>query len=419
MPESVPQIPKAFFNNIGEMTLGEIAYVVASSYLGDDIPPGELKSIVDYAFAFETPIVRISDDVYILELFHGPTLTVKDYGARFMARLIRFLDTRKGAVCRNVLVATTGNTGAAAASGLYRIEGVNVSVLYPRGVLSREQTAQFTAMGENIHPIEVGGTVEDCKRLVQQAIGDSSLANLNLTGANSINVARLLPQIAFSMYAYGRLVNMGVKDADKAIYSMPCGNCSNLVAAVMARHMGLPAGLLVAAANANNQIAPLMADSSVAVTCNGAVSPSRDVVPPMHTLARAMDMSYPSGWPRMLSLFNGDLAALGREVCAAAPVDDDTIAATINGLRATNGYTIDPQGAVALAAARSCMRPGIPTVVFATGHPAKQMELMTRITGARIELPPHFARGMNPRRHSAIIPPTLPALRKHLSSLNN
>lgn len=408
MPEILPAIPKAFYNNICEMTLPEIAYVIATTLLGDDVPASALKQIVDDSFAFDAPLIQLSENLYVLELFHGPTLTFKDYGARAMARLLRFLDSRKGRHSRNVLVATTGNTGAAAANGLFKIEGINVAVLYPRGVLSRAQTAQFTALGENIHPIEVAGSVEDCKRLVQSAIGDTSLDTFNLTGANSINIARLLPQIAFAMHAYARLKEAGVKNADEAVYSMPCGNCSNLVATVMAKRMGLPTGTIVAATNINDQLRPLtMGHEGSAV--------SR----PVSTFAPAIDMAYPSGWPRLKSLYNGNLEELRKEVCCAPPVDNDRIADTINTFRARYSYTIDPQGAVAAAAAMPYAESGQPTVVFATGHPAKQLDIMTRITGSAIELPVQLTHFMSLRRHSTIIPPTIPALRKHLSSLKN
>ncbi len=408
MPQVLPHFPQAFFNNISEMTLADIAYVVATTLLGDDVPAAELKSITADSFAYEAPMKELGDNHYVLELFHGPTLTFKDYGARFMARLMRYLDRRSGNVRRNVLVATTGNTGSAAANGLFRLEGISVSVLYPKGYLSKSQTAQFTALGENIHPIEVAGNVEDCKRLVQQAISDESMQNYHLTGANSINVARILPQIAFTMYAYSRLKALGVKNAEAAMYSMPCGNCSNLVAAVMAKRMGVPGGRLVAATNANDQLRALM---------SGAEGGPRHC--PVKTFTPSIDMSYPSGWPRLSSLYDGKLELMRREIICAPAVSDELIADTVTDLRRRFGYTIDPHGAVAYAAAEACREPGVPVVSFATGHPAKQLDIMTRITGAAIELPVQLTRFMSLRRHSSIIPPTLPALRKHLLNLNN
>ncbi|MCM1066034.1 MAG: threonine synthase [Muribaculaceae bacterium] len=406
MPESLPRIPKALFNNIGEMSLPEIAFVVANSLLADDVPPEKLKAIVDDSFSFEAPLVQLDEHRYVLELFHGPTLTFKDFGARFMARLMSYLDSRRGGVKRNVLVATTGNTGAAAANGMLRLGGINVTVLYPKGRLTKAQTAQFTALGENIHPVEVAGTVEDCKRLVQEALADESLRDYHLTGANSINIARLLPQITFAMHAYSQLLALGESNADRATLAMPCGNCSNLVASLMARRMGLPTGPIIAATNANDQLRSLLA-----------IGAPVGKPTPKATYARAIDMCVPSGWPRLASLFDGDPGKMSGEVICATPVSDDEIASTINDLRARFGYTIDPHGAVAYCAGAREGAPDAPMVAFATGHPAKQLDIMTRITGSAIELPVQLTRFMTVRRSSAIMAPTLPALKKHLQNL--
>lgn len=405
MPAELPLIPKAYFNNIGEMTLREIAFVVANSFFGQDIDSATLKSIVDESFAFDAPMHLIGDDTYVLELFHGPTLTFKDYGARFMARLMRAIDAN-ASYRRNVLVATTGNTGAAAANGLFKLDGISVTVLYPKGQLTRAQTAQMTALGENIHPIEIAGTVEDCKRLVQSAIADPALNDYHLTGANSINIARLLPQITFSLYAYAHLKALDVHGAENACYAMPAGNISNVVAAAMAKRIGCPMGPIIAATASNNQLAPLLAGEQ------------RYRTTPVSTLAPSIDMSCPSGWPRLLHLYNGDLAAIRRDISAPDGISDQVIADTINGLRSLHGYTIDPHGAVAYAAMQGMGLTGVPKVVFATGHPAKQLDIMTRITGAAIEMPHQLTRFMSVKRNPTIIPPTLPALKRHLHSIN-
>lgn len=405
MPAELPLLPQAYFNNIGEMTLREIAFVVANSFFGQDIDSATLKSIVDDSFAFDAPMHLIGDNTYVLELFHGPTLTFKDYGARFMARLMRAIDAHSSC-CRNVLVATTGNTGAAAANGLFKLDGISVTVLYPKGQLTRAQTAQMTALGENIHPIEIVGTVEDCKRLVQSAIADPTLNDYHLTGANSINIARLLPQITFSLYAYAQLKAMEVHGAENACYSMPAGNISNVVAAAMAKRIGCPMGMIIGATAANNQLAPLIAGEE------------RHRTKPISTLAPSIDMSCPSGWPRLLHLYNGDLDAIRRDISAPEGISDEVIAKTINDLRSLHGYTIDPHGATAYAALQRVDTGNVPKVVFATGHPAKQLDIMTRITGAAIEMPHQLTRFMAVKRNPIIIPPTLPALKKHLHSIN-
>lgn len=407
MPKSLPAIPKALFNTISDMSLKEIAYVAITSLLGDDVPPEELKTIVDSAFAFDAPLRKLDDNIYVLELFHGPTLTFKDYGARFMAHLMRFLDRQKSDTTRNVLVATTGNTGGATANGFYGLDGVNVAVLYPKGRLNRTQISQFTSLGENIHPLEVAGTVEDCKNLIQQAMADPTLTASNLTGANSINIARLLPQIAFPMHAYARLREAGISNADKAVYAMPCGNLSNLVGTVMAKRMGLPTGKLIAATNSNDQLSKLM---------SGAPDNDRKQTP-RHTMAPSIDMSFPSGWPRLKKLYDGKLDDMAGDIIAAPPTNDMQIAETIKELRQQFNYTIDPHGAVAYCAAKELATPNVPMVIFATGHPAKQLDIMTKITGEPLELPVQLMRFMTVKRHATIIPPTLPALRKHILSL--
>ena len=405
MPSELPRIPKAFFNNIGEMSFRDIAYVVANSYFGQDIDSAALKEIVDSSFSFDTPMIELGENCYMLELFHGPTLTFKDYGARFMARLMKYIDG-KNSQRRNVLVATTGNTGAAAANGLFNIEGISVSVLYPKGQLSRWQAAQLTALGENIHPIEIVGSVEDCKRLVQSAIADPSLSSYHLTGANSINIARLIPQITFTLYAYARLKALGADYAEQALYAMPAGNISNLVASAMAKRLGCPTGPIVGATAANNQLAPLL---------TGAEGMRGK---PLRTLAPSIDMTYPSGWPRLLHLYGGDLVAMRRDIIAPEGISDEKIESTIIGLRDKYGYITDTHGAVAFAAATAVHNGPAPKVIFATGHPAKQLDIITRIIGVSVDMPHQLAKFMSVKRNPTIIPPTLPALKKHLDSIN-
>ncbi len=403
MPAEVRRIPAALFNNIAEMNLREIAFVVADTLLGDDLDSVALKAVVDDAFAVDIPLRHLYDDFYALELFHGPSLTFKDYGARFMAGILRLTAPAKR---RTVVVASTGNTAAATASGFLNEPGVDVIVLYPRGRLSRSQISLFASLGGNIHPVEVAGTIEDCKVLLLKSLAEPSLADFNITAANSINIARLIPQVSFAMYAYARLASQGVKDAARAIYSIPCGNGSNLVAAAIARRMGLPAGTLIAATNANNQFRNLL-QGSEPVPGNA----------PVPTLAPSTDMAYPSSWPRLSWLYGGDLAALNADITVAPPVDNTAIADTVNLLRRHCNYTIDPHGAMAFSAAVESGLPG-PKVIFATGHPARQLDIMTGITGAAIELPVQLTRFMSGSRHAAIIPPTIPALRKILLSIN-
>lgn len=408
MPETIPAIPKALFNNIGDMNLKDIAFVVATAFFDSEIPAHVLKNIVDESFVCDAPLVKVGD-TYVLELFHGPTLTFKDYGARFMARLMKYIDRRDTTPRRNVLVATMGNTGAAAANGLFKLDGISVCVLYPHGALTKIQTSQFTALGGNIHPVEIAGTVEDCKHLVQAALADPTLSDMHLTGANSINLARLIPQVTFAMYAYARLAAMGVHNAGQMRISIPCGNLSNLVAASIARRMGLPMGPLVAATNANNQLAPLLDGADFGKMTH---RPTRTITP-------SIDMSCPSGWPRLYHLYDGDLARMRNDITVAPAVSDDEVRATVNAVRERFGYSFDTHGALAYAAVQVSADPSAPKVVFATGHPAKQPEIITDITGCEPGRPEQMKQFSLERRHSIIIPPTLPALRKHLYTINN
>lgn len=403
MPCSIPAIPRALFNNIGDMNLREIAFIVASSFLGEDLPSHDIKALVDETFREDIPLVPLGGDMYALELFHGTSMTFKDYGARFMARLLRCFDARRGVRVRNVLVSSTGNSGAATANGLYGLRGLNVGVLFPRGILSRMQMAQFTSLGGNIYPIEVDGSIEDCKRLVREALADPTLADLSLTGGNSINIGRLIPQIVFVFQAYAGLCRLGARRAQEAVYSIPCGNMSNLVAALMGVRMGLPAGGITGVCNVNDSLGRCMRGDKVPAA-------------PVATLAPSLDTVSPSGLPRLLHLTGGNPAS-ERGLRVADAVTDREIAAAVLRLRAEHGYTIDPHGGAALAAANALGIPGVPKVVYATGHPAKYLDIMTRITGSPVELPVQLNRFMNGKRRITHIPATLPALRRCLRTM--
>ncbi len=402
MPEFIPEIPKAFFNNIGEMNLRDIAFVVASSFIGEEINPSKLKLIVDEAFNFKAPLVKIAKNTYALELFHGPTLSFKDFGARFMARIMKYADGLKNsAKQRKVLVATTGNSGAAAANGLLNIDGVSVYVLYPKGVMTRLQQRQLTALGGNVYPLEILGSIDDCKTLVKNAIACQNNEHVNLTGANSINIARLIPQVTFAFHAYAQLKALEIADANEAAYSIPCGNLSNLIAAVIAKRAGLPTGPIVAACNNNNSLKNII---------DGNVNNNT----PIKTLAPSMDMILPSGLPRLLHLYDGKITNITNDIIIPQGISDQQIAETVKKLRTSSNYTIDPHGAVALAASAS-IEDSRTKVVFATGHPAKQLDIMTGITGTPIELPVQLNRFMTNAVHPTIMPPTMPALKKHLN----
>lgn len=249
MPEVIQKLPAEFFQQLDKLSLQEIAFTVANSLFGQDIEVDVLHTIIQETFSFDIPAIKVEDNIYSLELFHGPTLAFKDVGARFMARLLQYFIRHKGQQQINVLVATSGDTGSAVANGFLGVEGIHVYVLYPKGKVSHIQESQFTTLGQNVTAIEVNGVFDDCQALVKQAFMDNELnAQLKLTSANSINVARFLPQSFYYFYAYAQLKKLG--KANNLVVSVPSGNFGNLCAGLFAQEMGLPIKSFIAANNA-------------------------------------------------------------------------------------------------------------------------------------------------------------------------
>ena len=251
MPESIKQLPQSFFDNIGTMSFQDIAFTVAQAFFGEDIPDADLRRIVDDTLSFDCPVAPVTDNIYSLELFHGPTLAFKDVGARFMARLLQYFIRQEGREQVNVLVATSGDTGSAVANGFLGVDGIHVYVLYPKGKVSKIQECQFTTLGQNITAVEVDGVFDDCQALVKSAFMDEELnRHMKLTSANSINVARFLPQAFYYFNAYARMKALG--KADNLVVCVPSGNFGNITAALFGHRMGLPIKRFIAANNAND-----------------------------------------------------------------------------------------------------------------------------------------------------------------------
>ncbi|MBJ2184786.1 MAG: threonine synthase [Muribaculaceae bacterium] len=399
MPASWPTVPKAFFNNIDQLSLTDIAYVVANSLLGDDVDGAVLKKIVGDSLNFKIPLVELADGIFALELFHGPSLSFKDVGTRFLARLYRHLAAGAGKTPGriNVLVATTGNSGGAIANAFLGLEGVEVFILYPRGRLSRMQEAQFATLGANTHPIEVRGTIDDCNQLVDTALLDTELNSaLHLTSANSLNLGRVLPQIIYFFEACARLKAAGI-DPSTADFAMPCGNLSNVTAAAMARKMGAPIGSITGAC-----LPGVFAD----------VAAEGKPVPPFNPAK-----GYPANLPRLWALYGGDTAAMRRDIHAAVftPAQQEEAVRTVYSVF---GYTAEPRSASAVAALLRRTQNGRPGVALINTHPAKMLDRMTAITGHAVELPLQFNRFMAQTAKKDKIDPTLPALRKILTKYN-
>lgn len=405
MPQSITTLPKAFFNNIAEMSLTDIAYVVADTLFGGDVESERLKQIVADTFSFDIPLVRVSDNKYALELFHGPTLAFKDVGARFMARLLGYFNERraagKGPV--NVLVATSGDTGSAVANGFLGVEGVRVFVLYPRGKVSRIQEAQFTTLGKNITAIEINGTFDDCQALVKQAFMDRQLNEaMQLTSANSINVARFLPQMFYYFYAYAQLMRMGA-DPNEVVVAVPSGNFGNLTAGLIGKHKGLPIKRFIAANNANDVVYEYLR--------TGVFSPR----PSIQTIANAMDVGNPSNFVRILDLYGNNHNKIAAEITGYTYADEQ-IAETIRSTFAQEGYLLDPHGATAYRALQEGLKPGETGIFLETAHPAKFKETVESIINEKVEVPKRLGAFLKGEKQSVPMSKHFGHLKKYLLS---
>ena len=396
MPEKMPSLPAAFFRNISEMSLREIGYVVCNTLLGDLLSSSDLKAIVDDALDFEVPVKKVDDHgrMYVMELFHGPTLSFKDAGARFMSRLMPVLLPEKKTI--NVLLATSGDSGGALADSFKDTPGATVTVVYPRGELSRQQVAMFCNR-PNVKAVEVGGTFDDCQALVKQALLDKELnTERPLTSGNSINLARQFPSIIFFFHAYARAIEKN-PDIPRVKISVPCGNLGNLAGALMAKQMGLPVDRLVGANNAN--------DTFVEYLQTGGVRPRRALI----TLARAMDVGNPSNLARIIDLYGGDIEKLRDDVEGAA-FDDRVIVNTIREVYEARDYLFGPQTATAYAALRASLKEDETGIVMATGHAAKFPRATMEAIG-HIPAPPPQLDGLSLMTQPDFkIPPTMAAL---------
>ena len=378
MPERIKQLPKEFFDGIAEMSFQEIAYQVADAFFGEDIPAEELKRIVYDTLAFDAPVVHVDGNIHSLELYHGPTLAFKDVGARFMARLLGYFNGQRSTVdgqqkMVNVLVATSGDTGSAVANGFLGVEGIHVYVLYPKGKVSAIQECQFTTLGQNITALEVDGVFDDCQRLVKSAFMDAELnAHMRLTSANSINVARFLPQAFYYFYAYAQMKRQG-KEGELVI-CVPSGNFGNICAGLFAHRMGLPIKRFIAANNSN--------DIFYQYLLTGEYHPRASV----QTIANAMDVGDPSNFARILDLYGHSHADICKLISGAAYTDEQ-IAETLADTYHRTGYLLDPHGACGYRALSEGLRDGEQGVFLETAHPAKFRDTVEGIIGDEVAVP--------------------------------
>ena len=373
MPERIKALPQEFFDNIENLSFQEIAYTVADAFFGEDVPAEDLKAIVYDTLAFDCPCVKVTDTIYSLELFHGPTLAFKDVGARFMARLLQYFLKKEGQDRVNVLVATSGDTGSAVANGFLGVDGIHVYVLYPKGKVSPIQECQFTTLGKNITAIEVDGVFDDCQALVKNAFMDEELnAHMKLTSANSINVARFLPQAFYYFYAYAQMKKKGL--ADQLVVCVPSGNFGNICSALFGKRMGLPIKRFIAANNANDIFYKYLQTGKY------------DPKPSVQTIANAMDVGDPSNFARIYDLYEKSNAAITADMSGATYTDKE-IAETIKEVKAETGYVCDPHGACGYRALKEGLKQGEVGVFLETAHPAKFKDTVDAILGDNIEIP--------------------------------
>jgi threonine synthase len=373
MPEKIKALPQSFYTNIGNMSFQETAYTVADAFFGEDVEAGTLRQIVYDTLNFDTPVVHVNDNIYSLELFHGPTLAFKDVGGRFMARLLAYFIRKQGQKDVKVLVATSGDTGSAVANGFLGVEGIHVYVLYPKGKVSAIQECQFTTLGQNITAIEVDGTFDDCQALVKAAFLDEELnRRLNLTSANSINVARFLPQAFYYFYAYAWLAKQD--KARNIVFCVPSGNFGNITAGLIAKRMGLPVKRFIAANNSNNIFFEYLR--------TGEYNPR----PSVQTIANAMDVGDPSNFVRILDLYDKSAEKIKRDI-SGEWYDDDAIRKVVKETYEKTGYLLDPHGACGYLALKDGLQPDETGIFLETAHPAKFLETVESIIGEKVAIP--------------------------------
>ncbi len=423
MPEKIKQLPKEFFDNIDKMSFQEIAYTVADAFFGEDVEAEALRQIVYDTLSFDCPVVKVTDSIYSLELFHGPTLAFKDVGARFMARLLQYFIRQESsslnAQCSklnaqssmlnaqssklvNVLVATSGDTGSAVANGFLGVDGIHVYVLYPKGKVSPIQECQFTTLGKNITAIEVDGVFDDCQALVKNAFMDAELnQHMKLTSANSINVARFLPQAFYYFNAYARMKenvtiqkckNVKIEDL---VMCVPSGNFGNICSALFGHQMGLPVSRFIAANNAND------------IFYNYLQTGRYEPKPSKQTLANAMDVGDPSNFARIINLYSENNRLSPEEthqritsLISGATYSDDQIRQAMRQCHKETGYILDPHGACGYQALKDGLKPGEVGVFCETAHPAKFKEKVDDILGIDVDIPARLRAFMQGQKQS-------------------
>jgi threonine synthase len=402
MPVALPELPADFFLRTRSLPFTELALEISSHLLSEDVPPAVLADITSRAFDFPAPLFALTSLLHILELFHGPTLAFKDFGARFMARLMGYFAQQTGERL-TVIAATSGDTGSAVAHAFLGVPGIRVIILYPKGRISEAQEKQFTTLGQNITALEVAGSFDDCQRLAKQTLIDPILAQkLKITSANSINIARLIPQMFYYFAAYAQLEG----DSIPVVFSVPSGNFGNLAAGLFAKRIGLPAALFIGATNTNDVVPEYLRSGKLIPRASRA------------TVSNAMDVGNPSNFARILDLYNNDLQAIRRDIWGCSFSNEETIRA-MHDVEDSYGYTLDPHTAVGLLGWESFRRQNHGSargIVLATAHPSKFGEVVARATGLHPEMPERLARLLSLPQQSIPLPNNFSDLQDFLLS---
>jgi threonine synthase len=402
MPAEMPHLPADFSVRWPSLSLPELAQEVIGLFVGDEVPRAALGEVIRGAFDFPIPLVSLTNRLHILELFHGPTLAFKDFGARFMARLMGYFVQEMGGHL-TVLVATSGDTGSGVAHAFLGVSGIRVVILYPAGRVTEAQEKQFTTLGQNITALEVAGSFDDCQRLAKQALVDPVLTQqLLITSANSINIGRLIPQMFYYFAGFAQL-----RDASTpVVFSVPSGNFGNLTGGLFAKRIGLPVARFVAATNANDVFPEFLR--------TGHLIPRAS----QHTLSNAMDVGNPSNFARILDLYNNDLQAIRRDILGCGFNDEETLQSMREALQRYS-YLPDPHTAIGVLGWESFLKQhSAPAqgIVLATAHPAKFAETVERAVGARPDMPERLAVSLHRTKQAIAFPNQFAALQEFLLS---
>lgn len=403
MPVEFSTLPATFWETVENLSLSEIAFTIAQAFFKDEIPAEELKALVETAIDFDAPVVEVEPETYCLELFHGPSMAFKDFGARFMAGVMSYFLKRSERKI-NILVATSGDTGGAVAQGFYKVPNITVTILYPKGKVSDIQEKQLTTLGENIQAIEIDGTFDDCQQLVKTAFLDNELREkFNLASANSINIARLIPQSFYYVYAYAQLKKLG----KPLVFSVPSGNFGNLSAGVIAWRMGMPVERFIAATNAN-KVVPEYIETANYTPINPSIS----------TISNAMDVGNPSNFPRLKALYGDDYRELKSKISGYYYTDAETKACVKEVFDRTD-YVMCPHTAIAYLGLKDYLKTTdeeVTGVFLSTAHYAKFLPEVEPVLGKKLPVPERLAALLKKEKVSTPMTVDFPAFKKYLET---